>query len=87
MVLKMIGSITHGVFFFNFIPSKETPCFRGGCLESAHMKIIPASRKISTVFAAAIWKIQKLRAFKKPSIDNRTPCRNSEDIVKKLKTN
>jgi hypothetical protein len=51
------------------------------------MKIIPASRKISTVFAAAIWKIQKLRAFKKPSIDNRTPCRNSEDIVKKLKTN
>jgi hypothetical protein len=51
------------------------------------MKIIPASRKISTVFAAAIWEIQKLRAFKKLSIDNRTPCRNSEDIVKKLKTN
>jgi len=51
------------------------------------MKIIPASRIISNVSAAVIWKIQKWRAFKKPSIDNRKSCSNFEDIVKKLKIN
>jgi len=76
------------VFFFSTLfLMKDTLSLRPGQVDIAHLKIISASRIISAVSAAAIWKIQKLRAFKKPSIDNRKSCSNFEDIVKKSKIN
>jgi len=76
------------VFFFSTLfLMKDTLSFRPGRVDIAHLKIISASRIISAVSAAVIWKIQKLRAFKKPSIDNRKSCSNFEDIVKKSKIN
>jgi len=83
----MIGSITHGVFFFNFIPLKDSPCIRPGRIDMVDMKIISASRIISTVSAPVIWEIQNLCASKKPPIDSKKSCNNFEDIVKKSKIN